>query len=47
MADASAHYKQMEYFMRTEILMPRVENRQFEGINHAAYGIDDAAGKKP
>lgn len=47
MTDTSAHYKQMEYFMRAEILMPGVENRQFEGIDHAAYGIDDAAGKKP
>ena len=47
MAEASAHHKQMENFMRAEILMLCIEKRKLQGIDNAADGVDDAAGKKP
>lgn len=46
-ANASAHYEKMKYFMGAEIFMKRIKNRKLQGINHAADGIDDAACKKP
>ena len=46
-AYAAAHDKQMEYLMRSEILMAIIKQREFQGINDAANGIDNTAGKKP
>ena len=43
MACASAHYEQMEDLMAAEILMPAVEDRQFQRIDHSPHSIDDPA----
>ena len=45
--DASAHDKQMKDFMGTEVLMPVIENRQLQRIDHTADGVDDTASQKP
>ena len=47
MAETSAHDKEMENFMGTEILVSRIENRQFQGVDDAAQGVNDASGQKP
>ena len=47
MAHTSQHHKNMKYFVGAEILMLRIEDRKFQGIDHTADGIDDAAGKEP
>ena len=47
MAHTSQHDKNMKYFVGAEILMLRIEDRKFQGIDHTADGIDDAAGKEP
>lgn len=47
MTDTSAHNEQMKNFMGTEIPVPVVKNRQFQGINDAADRIDDSAGQQP
>ena len=47
MADASAHYKQMENFMRSEIFMFVVKNRKLQRINDTAYCIYQPSGQKP
>ena len=47
MAHTSQHHKDMKYFVGAEILMLRIEDRKFQGIDHTADGIDDAAGEQP
>ena len=47
MADASAHYKQMENFMRSEIFMFVVKNRKLQRINDTAYCIYQPSCQKP
>ena len=47
MAEASAHDEEMEDLVGAEIFMLRVEDRQFQRVDHTADGIDDAAGKEP
>ena len=47
MAEASAHDEEMEDLVGAEIFMLRVEDRQFQRVDHTADGIDDAAGEKP
>ena len=47
MAETSAHHKEMEDLMGTEILMFGIEDRKFQGVNDAADGINDTAGQKP
>lgn len=42
-ADAAAHNKQMKDLMGTEVLMPVIENRQLQRIDHTADGVDDTA----
>ena len=37
----------MKYFVGTEILMLRIEDRKLQRIDHTADGIDDTAGKEP
>lgn len=37
----------MKYFVGTEILMLRIEDRKLQSIDHTADGIDDAAGEQP
>ena len=47
MAEASAHYKKMEDLVGTEVLVAGVEDRKLQGVDNAAYGIDDASGEEP
>lgn len=47
MAETAAHDEEVEDLVGSEVLMPGVEDRQLQGIDHAAQGIDDAAGQKP
>ena len=47
MADAPAHHKQVKDFMGAEMLVLRVEDRQLEGVDDTAYGVDDTARQKP
>ena len=47
MADTSAHDKQMEHFVGSEELMLCVEDRQLQGIDDTANGVDDAARQQP
>ena len=47
MAEASAHDEEMEDLMGAEIFVFRVEDRQFQRVDHAADGVDDATGEKP
>lgn len=47
MAEASAHDEEMEDLVGAEIFMLRVEDRQFQRVDHTADGIDDAAGEQP
>ena len=47
MAEASAHHEEMEDFMGTEVFVASIEDRQFQCIDNAADGIDDASGKQP
>lgn len=42
-ADASAHHKQVENFMRTEVLVFRVKDGQFQGVDHAAHRVENPA----
>lgn len=46
-AYASAHHKQMENLMRTEIFVPGVKDGELQRINHAAHRIENAACEKP
>ena len=43
----SAHDEQVENLVGTEIFMPGVENGQFQGVDDAAQGVNNAAGQKP
>jgi len=47
MAGASTHDEEMENFMTAEILMPAVEDRKLQRIDHTSDRIDDAARQKP
>ena len=47
MTYASAHDKEVEHFVGAEELMLRIEDRQLQGIDDTACGIDDATGQKP
>ena len=47
MAETSTHYEQMKDFVRTEIAVLLVKDRQLHGIDYAAGGINDTAGQKP
>lgn len=47
MAHAPSHYKQVEDFMGTKIFMAGIENRQFQGVNDAPNGINNAPSQKP
>ena len=44
---AACQYEAVENFVGTEIFMQTVKYRKFAGINNAADGINNAAGKKP
>lgn len=46
-AQASAHDEQMEDLVRAEILVFGVEERQLQGVDDAAHGVDDAARQEP
>lgn len=46
-ADASAHHKQMENFVGTEIFVLGIKDGQLQGVYNAACRIDDAACKEP
>lgn len=37
----------MEHFVGAKLTMSGIKDRQFEGIDHTAYGVDDTTGKKP
>ena len=47
MAEASAHDEEMEDLVGAEIFMLRVEDRQFQSVDHAADRVDDPAGEEP
>ena len=47
MAEAPAHDKEMENFVRAEIFVAGVKKRQFQRVDDSADGIDDAACQKP
>lgn len=47
MAQAAAHDEQMENFVGTKIFMSGIKNRQLQGIDDAANGINNPAGQKP
>lgn len=44
---ASAHHKQMENLMRTEIFVSGVKDGELQRIDHAAHRIENAACEKP
>jgi len=46
MAGASAHHEQMEDLVAPEILVPAVEKRQLQSVDHAADRVNDAACQK-
>ena len=41
--DTSTHHEQVEDLMGAEVTVFLVENRQLQGVDHAAHGVDDAA----
>ena len=47
MTNTAAHNEKVENFVRAEIFMERVENRELERINDAADCVDDTACKQP
>ena len=47
MAYTSQHYENMEYFMGSEILVFRIENRELQGVDDTTNGIDDTSGQEP
>ena len=47
MTYASAHDEEVEHFVGTEELMFRIEDRQLQGIDDTAHGVDDATGQEP
>ena len=46
MADTSAHDKQMENLMGAEVLVAGIKERKLQGVDDAAYGVNDTAGQK-
>lgn len=46
-AKTACKHKEMENLMGTEIFVQTVKHRKFAGINDAANGIKDTAGKEP
>lgn len=46
-AETPAHYKKMEYFMTSEILVPVIEDWKLQCIDDAADGIDNPSGQQP
>ena len=47
MTNTSSHDEEVEHFVGAEELMFRIEDRQLEGIDDTAHGVDDAAGQQP
>ena len=47
MTEASGHDEEMEDLVGTEVLVAGVEDRKLQGVDNAAYGIDDASGEEP
>ena len=47
MAEASAHDKQMKYFVQSENFVLFIKTFWLNGVNYTAYCVDYAAGKKP
>ena len=47
MAQASPHDEQMKNFMGTEILVSGIKNWKLQGVDHAAYRVDDTTSQKP
>ena len=47
MACASAHHKEVEDLMASEVLVTVVEDRELQRVDHAADGVDVAPGKEP
>ena len=47
MTQASPHDEQMKNFMGAEVLVSGIKNRKLQGVDNAAYGIDDASGEEP
>lgn len=39
--------EEVEHFVGTEEFMFRIEDRQLQGIDDTAHGVDDAAGQQP
>lgn len=46
-AETSAHHEQVEDLMGAEVTVFLVEDRQLQGVDHAAHGVDDATRQKP
>lgn len=46
-AEASGHDEEVEYFVRTEIFVPRVKERELQGVNDATRRVEDAACQQP
>ena len=46
MAGASSHDEQMKYFMQSEILPVVFKPGKLQGVDDAAYGVNDTAGQK-
>ena len=47
MAQASAHDEQMKNFMGAEVLVSGIKKRKLQGVDHAAYRVDDTTSQKP
>ena len=47
MADASAHHKQVKYFMGAKGLVKLVKYRKLQCVNDTPDGVNDTAGQKP
>ena len=47
MAEAPGHDKKVKDFMGAEVLVPRVEQRKLEGVDHAADRVEEPSRQKP
>ena len=47
MAEASGHDEQVENFVGAEIFVSGVEQREFQGVNDSADGVNNSSGQQP
>lgn len=47
MAGAAEHNENMKDFVRSEILVSGIKDRQLQGVDHTADGVDDPTSQQP